>query len=70
MIGSKQKLKTVTLTYPHANPHEPGVWDYRVEKVGNSVELVPHQQLTTAEVETLCKADNWTVIVKPREDEA
>lgn len=65
---AKKKLMTVTLSYPHLNPDQQGVWDYRVEKVGNSTDLVPYQMLRKAEVETLCVAHNWTVIVIPHKE--
>lgn len=66
----KAKLKSVTLSYPYPNPNKPGVWDYRVEKIGNSVEMVPMQMLTTSAVEELCEHPAWTVIVVPKmEDE-
>jgi hypothetical protein len=72
MTGSKRaklgKLKTVTLSYPYPNPNKPGVWDYRVETVGNSVDLVPDQMLTTSAVDVLCAADNWNVLIM-RKDE-
>jgi hypothetical protein len=69
-IKMARKLKTVTLTYPYPNPNQQGVFDYRVEKVGNSVDLVPYQMLTKAEVEVLCVAHNWTVIVIPSKEQA
>jgi hypothetical protein len=63
------KTKTIHLTYWHhtRDPKwqhgKPDQYVYQVEKVTNSVEFAPGQQLNKTEVEALCAAPLWNVSV-------
>lgn len=73
----KQKMKTLKLTFPHyPNDLQPqNVKDapmlheriafYRVESAGNTTEFPPYSYLTKKQVDELCAAAGWTVIIGP-----
>ncbi|HZP68351.1 MAG TPA: hypothetical protein VFB29_00275 [Pseudolabrys sp.] len=58
-------MKTKTITVAHGIPSKDhvGVYDYRVEKVTDSVEFHPRQILTKKQVDELCSATGWKVTV-------
>lgn len=63
------KVKTITLSHPHANPNSmPGVDPlYRVEKVTDSLEFQPGEFLAKKAVQPLCASNEWKVtIVAPK----
>jgi len=70
------KQKTMTVSWPHLNcdpnadaeilRRDPQV--YRVDRVTNSVEFLPGQQLTKAEVADLCENGGWDVTCVPNKD--
>lgn len=57
------KVKTITLSYPHANPSAGHNARYRVEKVTDSVGYDPGQYLLKSEVADLCDNRRWKVTV-------
>lgn len=61
-----KKAKTVTLAYPFRL--EEGDYRWKVEKVGNSVDVTPGDLLSKAQVEDLCAARDWTVVIVANKD--
>lgn len=68
MSTKNRKPKTVTLSWGHPHPNIQGTYDYRVERLANSVEFHPGQILSRAEVEMLCDSPFWTVQILPKEN--
>ena len=58
-------MKTKTITVAHGIPskNEIGVYDYRVDRVTDSVEYHPRQILTKSQVDELCASKSWKVTV-------
>lgn len=57
--------KTITLSYPHYTVKYAGGTEkvYRVVRVTDSTAYEPDQYMTKAEVNALCEATSWRVII-------
>lgn len=60
--GSR-KVKTILLGHGIPSRNETGVYDYRVEKVTDSVEFHPRQVLLKSAVDKLCQDKSWKVTI-------
>ena len=52
-----EKMKTITLT------KDPSEAEFQVEKITDSIDYTPGEYLGPAEVQKLCDAEDWKVIV-------
>ena len=64
------KQKQVTLSFPHGNLNSEKVEDqfYRVEQVRNSTDPAVGKRLSKREVDDLCAARDWDVIIRPHKE--
>ncbi len=67
-----RKIINLTLSYPHVDPLDATGKKprYRVEKVGNTIEYVPHQYIDKHEADTLCHSGSFNVTMIPHREEA
>lgn len=62
MTGST-KLKTITLLWGIPDRDVTGKMNYRVDKITDSTEFAPYQVLKKEQVDELCAAKDWKVII-------
>jgi len=60
------KISTILVTsnWPDRNSERSDL--FRVESLTDSVEFMPHQFLTKAQVLDMCESKYWKVTIKPR----
>lgn len=59
------KIRTITVSFPHAHPNSVLEKRYRVEKVTDTTEYGPHDYLSLQQVDELCAANSWKVYIVP-----